>query len=321
MADRMSFAETVRRELWDIPIKSSCCRKAFLYGLMLRAKFETESGKITLTVPVSRGDSRGDIEIIEGHVRTMLHSQFGCTAVSDTETHGAHRYLRFDFTSAGAADILATLHAAGGDASVSGDMVAEEAVGFGCSSCAAHFLRGVFLCAGSVSDPNRAHHLEFRLPDDGSAVCVTDLCSACGTDPGITHRDGQCGIFFKRLDDISDMLTKIGCVKQVFEIMFRQMFNEKRVDEARATNWEAANIGRTVKAGQRQTAAIRMLAEQHKLERLPSELQETARLRVEHADASLAELAALHNPPITKSGLNHRLSKITRLGEELLKDS
>ena len=95
------------------------------------------------------------------------------------------------------------------------------------------------------------------------------------------------------------------------------MYNEKRAEEARATNWEAANIGRTVRAGQRQLNAIRRLAESHKLESLPPELQETARLRLEHAEVSLTELAALHTPPITKSGLNHRLRKITQAGEEL----
>ena len=95
------------------------------------------------------------------------------------------------------------------------------------------------------------------------------------------------------------------------------MYNEKRAEEARATNWEAANIGRTVRAGQRQLNAIRRLAESHKLESLPPELRETARLRLEHAEVSLTELAALHTPPITKSGLNHRLRKITQAGEEL----
>ena len=94
-------------------------------------------------------------------------------------------------------------------------MAVEEAVAFGCSSCAAHFLRGAFLCAGSVSDPRRTHHLEFRLPDDGRAVCLADLCAACGMEPGITHRDGQCGIFFKRVESICDMLTRGGARDQL----------------------------------------------------------------------------------------------------------
>ena len=136
-------------------------------------------------------------------------------------------------------------------------------------------------------------------------------------EPGITHRDGQCGIFFKRVESICDMLTQLGCVQQVFDILNQQMYNEKRAEEARATNWEAANIGRTVRAGQRQLNAIRRLAESHKLESLPPELQETARLRLEHAEVSLTELAVLHTPPITKSGLNHRLTKLVSVADAM----
>lgn len=309
----LPFAGNVRRELWDIPIKTACCRRAFLYGLLLRAEPGQADGSLTLTLPVSRDEAPA----VRERVTALLRRQLGCATSAIDETHGAHRYVRFEFASGQATAVLEALRATDRESATGGDMAVEEAVAFGCSSCAAHFLRGAFLCAGSVSDPRRTHHLEFRLPDDGRAVCLADLCVACGMEPGITHRDGQCGIFFKRVESICDMLTQLGCVQQVFDILNQQMYNEKRAEEARATNWEAANIGRTVRAGQRQLNAIRRLAESHKLESLPPELQETARLRLEHAEVSLTELAALHTPPITKSGLNHRLRKITQAGEEL----
>ena len=309
----LPFAGNVRRELWDIPIKTACCRRAFLYGLLLRAEPGQADGSLTLTLPVSRDEAPA----VRERVTALLRRQLGCATSAIDETHGAHRYVRFEFASGQATAVLEALRATDRESATGGDMAVEEAAAFGCSSCAAHFLRGAFLCAGSVSDPRRTHHLEFRLPDDGRAVCLADLCAACGMEPGITHRDGQCGIFFKRVESICDMLTQLGCVQQVFDILNQQMYNEKRAEEARATNWEAANIGRTVRAGQRQLNAIRRLAESHKLESLPPELQETARLRLEHAEVSLTELAALHTPPITKSGLNHRLRKITQAGEEL----
>lgn len=293
----LPFAGNVRRELWDIPIKTACCRRAFLYGLLLRAEPGQADGSLTLTLPVSRDEAPA----VRERVTALLRRQLGCATSAIDETHGAHRYVRFEFASGQAAAVLEALRATDRESATGGDMAVEEAVAFGCSSCAAHFLRGAFLCAGSVSDPRRTHHLEFRLPDDGRAVCLADLCAACGMEPGITHRDGQCGIFFKRVESICDMLTQLGCVQQVFDILNQQMYNEKRAEEARATNWEAANIGRTVRAGQRQLNAIRRLAESHKLESLPPELQETARLRLEHAEVSLTELAALHTPPITKS--------------------
>ena len=243
----LPFAGNVRRELWGIPIKTACCRRAFLYGLLLRAEPGQTDGSLTLTLPVSRDEAPA----VRERVTALLRRQLGCATSAIDETHGAHRYVRFEFASGQATAVLEALRATDRESATGGDMAVEEAVAFGCSSCAAHFLRGAFLCAGSVSDPRRTHHLEFRLPDDGRAVCLADLCAACGMEPGITHRDGQCGIFFKRVESICDMLTQLGCVQQVFDILNQQMYNEKRAEEARATNWEAANIGRTVRAGQR----------------------------------------------------------------------
>lgn len=313
MGNSHSYAETVRHTLWETPIKSACCRRAFLYGLLLRAEPGNRDNTLTLSLPA--GGKESDFVCMQ--VSTLLRRQLGCPAEASAETHGAHRYLRFSFNSQQAAVVLNTLRESDMDGdTVSGDMVAEETIGFECSACASHFLRGAFLCAGSVSDPNRTHHLEFRLPDDGRARCLEDICIACGAEPGVTHRDGQCGIFFKRMDAICDMLTQVGCVQQVFEILNKQLLDEKRAEQARATNWEAANISRTVRAGQQQLDAIRRLTASRRLERLPQELQETARLRMTYPEVSLAELAALHNPPLTKSGLNHRLRRITDAGRE-----
>lgn len=313
MGNSHSYAETVRRTLWETPIKSACCRRAFLYGLLLRAEPDDGNNGLTLSLPVARAET----DSVCTQVSTLLRRQLGCPAVVSVETHGAHRYSRFSFSSRQAAAILDTLRLTDTDGdAISGDMVAEEAIGFECPACASHFLRGAFLCSGSVSDPNRAHHLEFRLPDDGRARCLTDTCVACGVEPGVTHRSGLCGIFFKRMDAICDMLTQVGCVQQVFEILNKQLLDEKRAEQARATNWEAANISRTVRAGQQQLEAIRRLTESHRLECLPPELRETARLRLAYPEVSLAELAALHDPPLTKSGLNHRLRRIASAGEE-----
>ena len=152
----LPFAGNVRRELWDIPIKTACCRRAFLYGLLLRAEPGQEDGSLTLTLPVSRDEAPA----VRERVTVLLRRQLGCATSAIDETHGAHRYVRLEFASRQATAVLEALRATDRESATGGDMAVEEAVAFGCSSCAAHFLRGAFLCAGSVSDPRRTHHLD-----------------------------------------------------------------------------------------------------------------------------------------------------------------
>lgn len=301
----MSFSDRIREELWQDPIKSSCCRKAFLFGLLIRADWN-EADELHAELPVTRS---GTSEV-EERVTALFRVQLGCVPSIRQETRGSHRYLTVQFRSHTAVEVLRALAATEQSEVMSGDMAVEETVGFKCESCAPCFLRGAFLAAGSVSDPAHEAHLELRLPMDGRATCLADTCIICGVQPRITSGGGQTRVFIKRLDDIRDMLSRIGCVQPAFDILNRQMYNEARAEEARATNWVAANIRRTVQAGQLQLRAIQRLEADHRLESLPPELQETARLRLQYPEVSLSELAALHEPPITKSGLNHRLRRI-----------
>ena len=87
----LPFAGTVRRELWDIPIKTVCCRRAFLYGLLLRAEPGQADGSLTLTLPVSRDEAPA----VRERVTALLRRQLGCATSAIDETHGAHRYVRF----------------------------------------------------------------------------------------------------------------------------------------------------------------------------------------------------------------------------------
>ena len=89
----LPFAGNVRRELWDIPIKTACCRRAFLYGLLLRAEPGQADGSLTLTLPVSRDEAPA----VRERVTALLRRQLGCATSAIDETHGAHRYVRFEF--------------------------------------------------------------------------------------------------------------------------------------------------------------------------------------------------------------------------------
>jgi hypothetical protein len=126
---------------------------------------------------------------------------------------------------------------------------------------------------------------------------------------------GEYRLCFKSSQSLQDALTYLGAVQTVFDLINIQLIHETRGNESRATNWEAANIRRSVGAGERHMNAIRYLEDHELLRSLPAELQETARLRMLHPEMSLSELAAIHDPPITKSGLNHRLERLVAAWE------
>ena len=114
---------------------------------------------------------------------------------------------------------------------------------------------------------------------------------------------------------MEEILTMTGANKALFDLMNAKIEREIRNGENRVTNCETSNIARAVDASARIREAIALLVQTDRLASLSSELRETAKLRTENPAASMKELAHLHNPPIAKSGLNHRLQKILAAGE------
>ena len=185
-----------------------------------------------------------------------------------------------------------------------------------CPHCAAHFLRGLIVACGSVTDPTKAYHLEFRLSNPEKVAFLAEFLEGQGWHAGCrTLKGGGLGVYIKNSVVIEEMLTMMGANTALFGLMNAKIERDIRNIENRATNCETSNIARAVDASARVREAIEVLVRTDRLSELPAELRETADLRVENPAASLKELAYLHNPPITKSGLNHRLQKILAAGE------
>ena len=184
-----------------------------------------------------------------------------------------------------------------------------------CPHCAANFLRGLIVSCGSATDPTKAYHLEFRLSNPEKVPFLAEFLEEQGWRAGCRKlKGGGLGIYVKNSVIIEEMLTMMGANKALFELMNAKIEREIRNSENRVTNCETSNIARAVDASARVREAIEVLIRTDRLAALPAELRETANLRVENPAASLKELAYLHNPPITKSGLNHRLQKILAAG-------
>ena len=181
--------------------------------------------------------------------------------------------------------------------------------------CRTAFIRGAFLSGGSVTDPRKNYHLELITGHFNVSNEVVSMLFEMGFSARNSRRSGNCVTYLKQSEAIEDLLTTIGAPVSAMEIMNAKVEKDMRNSINRKVNCDTANVEKTVNAAMAQIEAIRTLAESGALDCLGEKFKETARLRVENPEASIAELAALCDPPVTKSCLNHRLRKIIELAK------
>ena len=183
--------------------------------------------------------------------------------------------------------------------------------------CRAAFLRGAFLAGGSVTDPEKGYHLELNTTHQSvSRETEALMREVMGFLPKSTRRGGGNVLYFKQSDQISDFLTFLGAPVAAMGIMEARLEKELNNKVNRRCNCDEANTSKVVEAAQEQLAVIRLLRERGKLESLPHKLRQAAQAREENPSASLTELAAMMEPPITKPAMNHRLKKLVEAAKE-----
>ena len=184
--------------------------------------------------------------------------------------------------------------------------------------CRAAFLRGAFLAGGSVTDPEKGYHLELTTTHQSVARETYALMEEMlGFYPKTADRAGGRVLYLKQSDRICDCLTKIGAPVAAMGIMEAKLEKELNNKVNRRCNCDDANTSKVVEAAQEQLAAIRVLAEAGVLEELPAKLHSAALARLNNPEASLTELAAMMEPPISKPAMNHRLQKLILAAREV----
>ena len=286
----MSFAETLRKELAAVPVKRPCCRKAMIAGFF-HAAVELDQ------IPVwrLRSETAADTFV------ELIRLQYGIEAKHTREGKCGRYYEIVSANSPALRKLLGKMRE---------EKASVESIGFSCDSCSSAFLRGMFLSAGTLNDPRKSAHLEFLYPDEQSASCAAAFLSGIGYEPRRVKRQYGIGLYYKGRGVVEELVALMGSHHVIFEMMDGRIEREIRNNENRATNCDTRNISRIVAANGRQIEAIEKLTACGRLDSLSPELRITAELRLEHPEASLETLAKLHNPPVTKSGLNHRLKKL-----------
>ena len=299
----MSFSSNVKAELCKDSLSKKSCAVAEGYGVLLycntfsstEIRIITESRDFAARLPRLFKKAFGITFDQEPAAQDRGKLQFAIS--SEDKIVKIFETLQMDLKAS------LTLH-------VNFGMLEEEA------ECMA-YLRGAFLAGGSVTDPAKRYHLEMTTSHYKVSRETCALLIECGFSPKELSRGGNNILYFKQSDYIEDFLTAIGAQVSAMGVMEAKVEKDLRNGVNRRVNCETANLTKVVDASMGQMAAIRALEEAGELDKLPGKLRETALLRRENPEATLQELAAMLNPPITKSAINHRMRKLLELARAL----
>lgn len=298
----MSFSYETKNELCKLPVQKLCCARAEAYGILLfcntfssmEVRIITENPYFSARIPKLfqrafgiRFDRQPEPEQQTGKQVFQILDQKKLDHIINTLGYDPRQNL--------------VLH-------INFAMLEDEC-------CRAAFLRGAFFGGGSITDPAKRYHLEMTGSHLQASRELEVLLRECGYPPKNIARNGSFITYFKQSDQIEDFLTLIGAPVAAMNIMSTKLEKDLRNSVNRRLNCDSANLDKAVQAAQEQMEAIRILEGADLLKDLPDKLKQTAVLRLEHPELTLAELAEIFSPPVTKSCLNHRLRKLTSLAK------
>ncbi|MCI2048925.1 MAG: DNA-binding protein WhiA [Lachnospiraceae bacterium] len=183
--------------------------------------------------------------------------------------------------------------------------------------CRRSYLRGMYLCIGSMSDPGKEYHLEFVCPRIQLADQICSVLAQESIPARTVRRRKQYVVYLKDSTAIIDLLNMMDADVSLMNMENSRILKEIANSVNRRVNCETSNLQKTVNASGKQIEAIRYIRDHGGFGQLPENVRQTAELRLEHETASLQELGELSDPPVGRSGINHRLRRLTEIAEEL----
>lgn len=183
--------------------------------------------------------------------------------------------------------------------------------------CRRAYLRGAFLAAGSVNNPEGEYHLEISTSDEQAALDICKMINRCGLAAKVSLRKNWFVVYLKESEQIVEFLNLIGAHRALLNFENIRIVKGMRNQVNRLVNCETANLSKVVNAALRQTENIRLIEETIGLEKLPPRLREIAELRLKHPETSLKELGQMMTIPVGKSGVNHRMRKLEEIAARI----
>ena len=298
-----SCAFKAKNEMCRVQLSRQCCARAEAYGVLLYCNTFTPSEVRIIT----------ENPEFAARLPKLFHKAFSLRFDQTPEGDGRGKLI---FRITDREKLARVINTLGYDP----QQIMALHVNFGLleeDCCRTAFLRGAFLAGGSVTDPEKRYHMELATSHQQASREVSTLLEEMGFLPRSVQRGADALIYFKQSEHIEDLLTKIGAPAAAMDIMTAKVDKEIRNGANRAMNCDMANVNKTLDAAQEQTAAIAKLRDSARWERLPEKLQQTAQLRLDYPEDSLAQLAERCEPPVTKSCINHRLRKLMEEADEV----
>ena len=289
----MTFSQQVKAELCEPRVERKCCAVAEAYGILMYC--HTFSPKLIRIITAS-----------DELAQRLPHLFKKAFSVSFDELPGGSGKRSFKITDE---KKIQTIYDTFGN-----DLNTPSLhINFGVleeTCCKASFIRGAFLAGGSVTDPSKRYHLELATSHYSVSREAYSILLDMGFSPTEAERKGNHLLYFKKSEHIEDLLTTIGASNCAMELMSAKIEKDMKNSINRKVNCDSANADKVVAAAAQQMEAIRRIDKLYGLDSLPDKLQEAALLRFANPEASLADLAMLSYPPVSKSCLSHRLKKL-----------
>ena len=293
-----SFSDAVRTEVCQLRAKSPS-RRYFLAGLLC-----SQSDPDQRAMPLKIRMRSEDLGRIEG-----FFSDEGYKISYENQTITLIRKVSGEETT-----LLEDLTCACLSGNLPEDAASDED---GTHRFARYFMRGLFLGCGYISDPQKTYRAEFHVTNGICSLLTVQMLGMLGINASLTSRDNYAQIYFKAGDSVSDFLGYIGAVKAVLEFENIRASKEVNRQVSRTVNCDESNSRRQSEAGASRNEQIRRLMKSDLAKCLTPELKAAAEATLANPGSSIAELGALMDPPISKSGMNHRISKLLELAEGL----
>ena len=297
----MSFSSEIKAELCAVPVASRDFAAAEAYGVLLYCRtFSPREVRIeTASEPFAQ------------RLPKLFRKAFGVALPTPAVSGRGRQVFRLEDPAAIAVMFETFGLEPGLNVSHHVNLGALEEHG-----CREAFLRGAFLAGGSVTDPRRGYHMELATTHYSVSREVHALLADRGYPPNASARGGSYLLYYKRADVIADVLTLIGAGVSGMEVLGAQVERSMNNKVNRQINCDSANADKVVASAQEQLEAILRIQSEYGLDALPEKLQQAALLRIANPEASLADLAKLSQPPVSKSTLSYRLKKLIEFKPE-----
>lgn len=313
----MTFSFDIKDELGRIPVKKKCCMMSELVAFAYTCGTIRLSGQSITSLHIST-ENASTARRIFMFFKRLYSINTEMIVRKNFRLNKKNSYILTIPQSTKVANILADMHIIHGDkkgkiginSSVYHSIIRKKC-------CKKAHIRGAFLGAGSLSDPEKGYHLEFVTHSSqyGSDLCA--LLNEFGLHAKVIERKNSFVVYLKEGEHIVGLLRIIGAHEALLRLENMRVYKDIRNNINRIVNCETANLTKTVNAAVRQIENIKYINDRIGIYSLPPLLREIAIARLMYADASLKELGQILNPPVGKSGVNHRLRQLDILASEL----